>query len=790
MNHQRIPWSWHRRATTAAVLGLAVLRSQAASYYVDSAGGDDANLGTSQGAPWKSLAKVNGKTFQPGDTILFKCGEVWTGQLNPKGSGAVGSPIVIDQYGSGAKPVIDANGASGNGAVYLFNQEYWEINNLEIRNDAADGGDRRGVYLSASNFVGNVVHHLYVRNCDIHNIKGIVDQTSSAAKRTGGVIVEVIDDTPTPTRLNDILIENCTIRTVDNQGIALNNRNSVSDYPGTPEWEARKFTQVVIRGNRISDVAKNAMIIRLTDETGLIEHNVCWDTAYRAYTGNTIFSRSCRGTVFQFNEGYRNRAGELDPRKYWDGSLYDADLQSPGCIFQYSYSHDNAQGLFWQCTDARDANVIVRYNISQNDRGRIFCMSYENTSTFIYNNIVFVPAHLSPTIIDDRQVNAKTYSFFNNIIYNLSPTASYQWKTGAGRTFDYNVFYGQHPAGEPDDPHKLIANPMLVSPGSGSLGLDTVSGYQLQAGSPCRDSGLLVPGDGGRDYWGNTVPFNAATDRGAHEWNGSITNRLPMTNSVPATNRATIRDGASADVDLDEQALGYVMVKYHTNGLAAKGYFGFDLSGLNPDLSAPAIFQVTSAANSGAQRVRLWALDQPYPSMSDDLTWNTAQANELAGNGLLADGLFTATPICEAALPGGVSSHGLPISPPWGKFVTSNKLVLVLTGVDDPNNSSSGFRVVVTNAIQLPALIFSSVPPPLSPPQLTGCVLLPGGGFEFTFSSQPGLSFTVLCTTDLALPRADWSVLGLATEESPGHYRFADTQTTAETRRFYQVRAS
>ncbi len=191
---------------------------------------------------------------------------------------------------------------------------------------------------------------------------------------------------------------------------------------------------------------------------------------------------------------------------------------------------------------------------------------------------------------------------------------------------------------------------MLVSPGSGSLG-----GYgqrvPVAGGSPCRDSGLLVPGDGGRDYWGNTVPFNAATDRGAHEWNGSITNRLPMTNSVPATSRATIRDGASADVNLDEQTLGYVMVKYHTNGLAAKGYFGFNLSGLNPDLDAPAIFQVTSAANSGSQRVRLWALDQPYPGMSNDLTWNTAQANELAGNGLLADGLFTTTPICEAALP-------------------------------------------------------------------------------------------------------------------------------------------
>jgi hypothetical protein len=145
---------------TAGLLLCGAVGSCAASYYVDSATGNDANSGTSPGAPWKILAKVTGRIFLPGDSILFKSGGKWTGQLNPKGSGAAGNPIVIAQYGSGAKPVIDAAGATGNGAVYLFNQEYWEINNLEIINDAATGADRRGVYLSASNFVGNVVDHL------------------------------------------------------------------------------------------------------------------------------------------------------------------------------------------------------------------------------------------------------------------------------------------------------------------------------------------------------------------------------------------------------------------------------------------------------------------------------------------------------------------------------------------------------------------------------------------------------------------------------------------------------
>jgi hypothetical protein len=502
-----------------ALTALAAGAAQAATFHVDSTAGSDEASGTNPDAAWKSLAKVNGRTFQPGDTILFKSGGAWFGQLNPKGSGAAGQPIVIDRYDFGPPPIINSQGATGQGAVYLFNQEFWEIRNLEITNDAPAEGDRRGIYFAAANFPGGVVRHLHVRDCRIHHIKGIVHQTSNAAKRTGGILVETVDDRTTPTRFDDIRIENCTISTVDNIGIALNHQISVGDYPGTPAWEARRFTRVVIRGNRINDVGKNAMIIRLTDETGLIEHNLCWDTAYRAYTGNTIFSRSCRGTVFQYNEGYRNRAGERDPKKYWDGSLYDADLQSPGCIFQYSYSHDNSQGLFWQCTDQADANVIVRYNISRNDRGRIFCLGYANTSTWIHNNTVYVPEDLSPVIIDERHERPKTYYFYNNVIYNQSPSARYQWKGGASRHFSHNVFHGRQADGEPADPHKLTGDPKLVAPGTGRTGdLGSLGGYQLQAGSPCIDSGRTIPHHGGRDFWGNPVPSHATIDRGAHEW--------------------------------------------------------------------------------------------------------------------------------------------------------------------------------------------------------------------------------------------------------------------------------
>jgi hypothetical protein len=772
-----IPWL---PIAMGVALTFALASAQAAVFCVDSIAGKDTNSGR-EAAPWKTLARVNGKVFQPGDRILFRSGGSWTGQLNPKGSGIDGKPIIIDRYGSGPKPVINAGQAVGWGAVYLFNQEYWEINNLEIMSDAPEAGDRRGVYLSASNYIGGVVDHLYVRNCHIHHIKGLVHQTSDSAKRTGGVILEVIDDTPTPTRFNDIRIENCVISTVDNIGIALNNKVSVGDYPGTPAWEARKFTKVLIRGNSINDVAKNAMIIRMTDETGLIERNICWDTAYRAFSGNTIFSRSARGTIFQYNEGYLNRAGELDPTRAADGSLYDADLQSPGCIFQYSYSHDNAHGLYWQCTDAADTNVIVRYNISQNDKGIIFCMNYDAASTYVYNNTVFIGKHRSPRIIDERRKGVKTYWFYNNVIYNNSPTAAYNW-FNANRTFHGNVFYGEHPSGEPADPAKLTLDPLLLSPGTGAIGLRTLAGYKLQPGSPCIDSGFSVPNNGGQDFWRRAVPFNSLPDRGAHEWSHDSTH-------LPAMRRATIRDGVSANANIDEQSAGYILVKHHTNGLSAKGYFAFDLAGANVDPDAPAAFHVARTASSGAHRIQLWALDQAYPEMSNDITWSTAQANEISGNGLATAGSLTATPFEDSIIDDGPGMSSFTLSPPWNRFSHENQLVLALTGVQDAGNSQGGFRIAVTNAAQWPALTFVRLEAS-APVQIVKCEFLENQVLRLVFKAEPSGAFSVVSSESLFIPIREWEPRGLATETSEGIYEFSEFQPIEVAQRFYAVRSS
>lgn len=68
-----------------AMDALVDLKGQ--DYYIDSDGGNDSNAGTSPEEAWSTLDKVNSTTFKPGDRLLFENGDVWTGQLSPKGSG-------------------------------------------------------------------------------------------------------------------------------------------------------------------------------------------------------------------------------------------------------------------------------------------------------------------------------------------------------------------------------------------------------------------------------------------------------------------------------------------------------------------------------------------------------------------------------------------------------------------------------------------------------------------------------------------------------------------------------
>ena len=87
------------------IISVCSIAGNAKTYYVSSSGGSDAYSGLSPASAWRTIAKVNSTTLQPGDTVLFKCGDTFQGEVSSE-SGALNNPIVFGAYGTGQKPVI------------------------------------------------------------------------------------------------------------------------------------------------------------------------------------------------------------------------------------------------------------------------------------------------------------------------------------------------------------------------------------------------------------------------------------------------------------------------------------------------------------------------------------------------------------------------------------------------------------------------------------------------------------------------------------------------------------
>ena len=500
-----------------AVLCLSPLAG-ATSYFVDCNGGNDGNPGTSQSTAWKTLAPVNAKQFAPGDSISFIAGCSWTGTLHPGGSGAIGNTITIDEYGTGALPHISGGGATE--AVLLSGQQYWDVNNLDVSNMAATAGTLRGVRVIAT----GVTHHIHLVGLNVHNISGELG-TSATAKATGGIGFESVGGAGSS--FDDILIENCTISHADDVGIYLSSDSGTA--PRSGNWGQAKWNNVVMQGNHLNDIGKNAIIIRATD-AAMIQNNVINGSSTRLH-GNAIYTIGTLNVVMQFNEVYNTA---LTGFTGLEDTAFDPDNDSVGTIIQYNYSHNNAGGLANPNMIPGAGNysdgTIIRYNISQDDVHGVIQFSGAATNTQIYNNTIYVGSGLSPDIFGAHLwggtggwANNTTYS--NNIIYNLG-NATYSLGGSTNNVFTANLFFGNHPASEPADSKKITSNPLLVNPGSGGTGINTLDGYHLQSGSPAAGSGVVISNNGGRDFFGTALP-SGAPSRGAAEGGSGSTCGVP-----------------------------------------------------------------------------------------------------------------------------------------------------------------------------------------------------------------------------------------------------------------------
>ena len=253
----RMRWIMLRTTILSCLLfGGAVMSAGDTAYYVDSNGGNDVHKGTSAQSAWKSLAKLDGIEFKPGDKILLKAGCRFAGRLHPKGSGAEGKPIVIDRYGDGADPVVAGQGKVEN-TIRLHNQHHWEIRNLTVTNTDGGGWDdqgraiRRAVYVTAED--AGDVKHIHLKNLEIRDVRGMY---RFAGNRTNGGIICQVAGKSKKTRFVDLRIEGCVFRT-----------KSIDRYPAvvTSSWKKDPACEVVWKDNT-SDHSGQAHIVIPADQ--------------------------------------------------------------------------------------------------------------------------------------------------------------------------------------------------------------------------------------------------------------------------------------------------------------------------------------------------------------------------------------------------------------------------------------------------------------------------------------------------------------------------------------------
>jgi hypothetical protein len=304
----------------------------------------------------------------------------------------------------------------------------------------------------------------------------------------------------------------------------------------------------------------------------------------------------------------------------------------------------------------------------------------------------------------------------------------------------------------------------------------TVSNLTLSGNAAGRGGGIFNDGSSTGSatltIFSSTLSGNSADDRGGGIYNSGDSGSAALTlqnctlsgNSTSGEGGGVYNDGPSAAANLTLQHCTFCG---NSAGLAGGGIFDFD-----GPLTVTHTLLAKGVAGENYFGLSNTAVTNLGYNLSDDSSTTDFAATvtnlllgPLTDNGgpTLTHALLTGSPAINAGDP-----H--------------------FTGLLDFDQRGTGFPRIVGGRIDVGALELQTMVP-LGPMLLNLTWDVAGGGFGFKFENGSGESFSVLATTNLALPLSNWTVLGDALEFTPGQYRFVDTQATNAPQRFYRVRS-
>jgi hypothetical protein len=346
----------HRLVLAFAMLPwCAVGRGE--TFYL-SPSGDDANIGTSAEAAWRSLDKINALTLRPGDRVLLQGGATFQGGIfvGPEDSGTAQNPVFFGSYGAGRATI-----RAGGSAFSAQRVGGLEIANLQFVGTGALVNTGRGInlYNDAPDMRPSFVR---IHDVDVSGFSG------------SGISVGAL---PGAVGFRDVRISNAVLHHNGEAGLSTFGPTFDSASPSYAHEDLLVSGVLAYDNSGIPAQSRptGSGITLSSVNGGVVEHSVAHDNG-RLNTSPSgpvgIWAYDANAVVIQHNRSYNNGTG-WNGTQGGDGGGFDLDRNTSNSLLQYNFSFGNDGPGFMAYTDQtndRHAGNVIRYNISHADGRR------------------------------------------------------------------------------------------------------------------------------------------------------------------------------------------------------------------------------------------------------------------------------------------------------------------------------------------------------------------------------------------------------------------------------------
>ena len=563
--------------------------------YIDATNGNDSNNGLSPDSAWQTISKVlsMSSSFDPGDSILFKRGEIWNGNriisfTHP--SGSLNHYITYGAYGTGAKPIINIHTSQTPSWVNKGDSVWTTITTAGARFFKNGTEMLRLPPALDSTLLGQYGTEYYTKITPENKLKIYLYCETNPADSTfswspysyvmglnNSDYIKIVDldfqgGASSSIYLNNNKgwkIINCNIGKNAAVGVKIKNSSDILIRSCNMDANFTVDQSTLPPGGSGIDYSGCDDGIFVTTGSSNIEIDRCYfkNWGHASFSSNTTDSlNKVSGIKFYNNElttpdiiygGRIAYSGYSEDGEYYNNYIHDISVQNQLGGSRNHFHNNIIDGVLDSPlkTDAIGAgiklsnyNIQVKNNIiennvisnTENEGIIIYSINFDYPGEFsgniIRNNIVYNCGKILNNVGIQFHKDSLGQGIYNNLMQNnlvysdsTNQTCRYQYN---GTVSDVATFNNQ----DADISNNIDNNPMFID----ALNAN----YHLLGNSPCIDAGTTAIT--GSDYEYNPIPLMEKPDIGAFEygiyWTGNVSNEWHNTGNWSINSIPTVTD--------------------------------------------------------------------------------------------------------------------------------------------------------------------------------------------------------------------------------------------------------